>query len=134
MEYAFFVESSNVTAGSPASAANGQVWNLLEELKQEVRLELLNEGPLCQSEPDEIRDDQALVADTREIEWHHRSQLEARLRDITDAQDRVIDGKYGKCIECGEQISFGRLMADPVVSLCLTCQSIRETETVFHTL
>lgn len=134
MEYAFFVESSNATTNSPASESNGRVWNLLEELKQEVRLELLDEGPLCQSEPDDIRDDRVLVSDSRDIQWHHRSQLEARLRDITDAQDRLIDGNYGKCVDCGEQISFGRLSADPVVSLCLRCQSTGETETVFPTL
>ena len=131
---AFFVESPNATANSSASAISGQVWNRLQELKEEVTRELLDEGPLCQSEPDDIRDDRALASDSREIEWHHRSQLEARLRDVNDAQDRLLDGNYGKCIECGEQISSARLAADPVVSFCLNCQSTGETETVFPTL
>ena len=134
MENAFYIESSNTTATSPVSAMTGQVWYRLQELKEEITQELLDEGPLCQSEPDDTRDDQALVADSREIEWRHRSQLEGRLRDINDAQDRLLDGKYGKCVECGEQISFARLAADPVVSLCIGCQSTGETETVFPTL
>lgn len=134
MEYAYFVESPFATPNSPASAFNGEVWNLLEELKQEVRHELLDGGPLCQSAPDDSPDDLAVIADSREIEWRHRSQLEARLRDIDDAQDRLLEGKYGKCIECGKRISSARITADPVISLCLSCQTTRETETVFPTL
>lgn len=134
MGYAYFIESSNATATSPASAINGQVWNLLEELKQEVRHELLDGGPLCQSAPDDSTDDLAVIADSLEIEWRYRSQLEARLRDIDDAQDRLLAGKYGKCIECDKPISSARITADPVISLCLNCQTTSEPETVFPTL
>ena len=131
---AFFVEISNATVNPSASAISGDVWNRLQELKEEATQELLDEGPLCQSEREDVREDRLLVADSREIEWRHRSQLEARLREITDAQDRLLDGDYGKCIECSEPISSARLAADPVVSLCLTCQSAGEIETVFPTL
>lgn len=134
MENAFFVERSHGTANSPARANGGHVQNRLQELKEEIAQELLDEGPLCQSELDEIREDRVLAADSREIDWHYRSQLEARLRDIYDAQDRLLDGNYGTCIECGEPISAARITADPVVSLCLNCQSDKETGTIFHTL
>ena len=134
MESALFVQSSNAISNLYASPIGGQFWNQLQQLKQEVTQELLDEGPLCQSEPDDNRNGPAAAGDTRDIDWHHRSQLEASLRDITDAQDRLLDGNYGKCIECGEQISFARLAADPVASLCLGCQRINETETVFPTL
>lgn len=129
---AVFVQNSNVI--SSAASVMGQAWDRLQELREEVAQELLDEGPLCQTEPDDVREDAAPATDSREIEWHYRSQLEGRLRDITDAQDRLLDGHYGKCIECGEQISPARLAADPVVSLCLDCQSTNETETVFPTL
>ena len=134
MENACFVESLAATNKPSVSAMGGQVWNRLQELKEEVTQDLLDEGPLCLSEPEEVLEERALLADSREIEWRHRSRLEARLRDITDAQDRILDGNYGKCIECGEQISSARLAADPVASLCLSCQRTLETETVFHTL
>jgi DnaK suppressor protein len=134
MENAIFIESSNATDNSLASAFTGEIWNWLEDLKQEVRQELFDEGPLCQSENDDLRDERVLAADSAEIEWHHRSQLEARLRDINDAQDRLLEGNYGKCVECGEQISSARIKTDPVISLCLSCQTTRETETVFPSL
>ena len=134
MENAYFLDSSNATANSPTKTTSGQIGNRLQELKEEVTQELLDEGPLCQGEPDDVRDDRALNTESRDIEWHHRSQLEARLREINDAQDRLFDGHYGKCVECGEQISSARLAADPAVSLCLTCQSTKETKTDFPTL
>ena len=116
MQNAFYVESSKTTATSSVSAITGQVWYRLQELKEQLTQELLDEGPLCQSEPYEGRDDQALVADSREIEWRHRSQLEGRLRDINDAQDRLLDGKYGKCVEC-ESSAAGRAICERVVML-----------------
>jgi len=66
---------------------------------------------------------------TREIRWQHRSQLEARLRDIIEAQDRLLDGDYGTCAECADQIGNNRLMADPAVRLCIACQrSVEERQ------
>lgn len=134
MQDAFFAKSPNGNANWSGTTITDHVWNWLQQLKQEVTQELLDEGPLCQSEPDDILDERMLAADSREIEWRHRAQLEARLRDITDAQDRLLAGKYGKCSECGEQISAGRLAADPVTSTCLKCQSTTERETQFPTL
>ena len=134
MQNNFYVESPKGIGNSPVREIGSQVWYRLQELKEEVTQELLDEGPLCQGERDDVRDDRALAGDSREIEWHHRSQLEARLRDITDAQDRLVDGNYGKCIQCGEKISAARLAADPATSLCLSCQKITEAEPVFHTL
>lgn len=112
----------------------GQVWHRLQELKEEVMQELMHEEPLFQNQPEANRDEKALAAESGEIDWIHRSQLEARLRDITDAQDRLLDSRYGKCIDCGDQISAARLAVDPAVSLCLRCKSLTETERVHSTL
>ena len=134
MEKACLVKSTIGTVNSSVSTLSGEVWNLLQQLKQEVTQELLAEGPLCQHEPDDVGEGDAAACDNREIEWLRRSKLEENLRDITDAQDRLLDGNYGKCVECGKQISAARLAVNPVVSLCVRCQGIREIETAFHTL
>lgn len=59
--------------------------------------------------------DHKMTQSSRNSGWERilLTQLEARLREIVDAQDRLLDGTYGKCVECGEQIAAGRLMADP---------------------
>ena len=64
----------------------------------------------------------------QEMERRHRRALELRLRELNDAQDRLIDGGYGLCIECGTTISNARLRADPAASVCLQCRQSFENE------
>ena len=114
--------------------SGGETWNWLQNLKEEVSRDLLGEGPLCQSEMLGLRAGEESKANAWDIEWLHRAQLEARLREIVDAQDRLLDGTYGKCTECDQQIGAGRLMADPAAYLCLHCQKLVESDHQFCTL
>lgn len=47
-----------------------------------------------------------------------QEQLEARLRDIDDALNRVDEGTYGRCEICGEAIGGERLAALPAARFC----------------
>ena len=116
------------------AGSGGETWNWLQTLKEEVSRDLLQDGPLCRSEISGLRENEESKANGREIEWLHRAQLEARLREIIDAQDRLLDGTYGNCMECGEQIAAGRLIVDPAAYLCLDCQKLIETDHQFHTI
>jgi DnaK suppressor protein len=57
-----------------------------------------------------------------------------RLRDrdrklinkIKAALERIDDGTYGICEECGEEISIPRLKARPVTTLCIECKNKQE--------
>lgn len=42
------------------------------------------------------------------------------------ALQRLQDGTYGKCVECGEDIPVKRLMAKPETTLCVGCQNAIE--------
>lgn len=44
------------------------------------------------------------------------------LRDIEDARERMADGSYGACEECGRDIPVQRLLAQPSARRCVTCQ------------
>lgn len=48
------------------------------------------------------------------------------LRNLDAAIDRLMDGKYGKCIECEEKIPPERLEAFPEAALCIYCQHLEE--------
>jgi RNA polymerase-binding protein DksA len=48
------------------------------------------------------------------------------LRDIDDALTRMADGTYGTCIDCGEEIPFERLQAEPTARRCIRDQEIFE--------
>lgn len=55
------------------------------------------------------------------------SDRESRLiNKIRQALERLDDGTYGICDECGEPISIQRLKARPVTTLCINCKSRME--------
>lgn len=51
-------------------------------------------------------------------------RLEARLRLLDDAMDRLMAGSYGHCESCGQRITDARLQADPTVAKCSLCESV----------
>lgn len=53
------------------------------------------------------------------------SEKEA-LDQIEAAIERIKDGSYGKCEECGVKIPQSRLEAIPYAALCVRCASQRE--------
>ena len=50
--------------------------------------------------------------------------LEKRHKEITDAMDKIKAGIYGKCERCSVEIKKERLMAMPVVALCINCAKL----------
>lgn len=44
------------------------------------------------------------------------------VREIRDAMDRIEEGSYGICEECGEDIAHARLQARPMTLYCVSCQ------------
>lgn len=57
-----------------------------------------------------------------------RSRMDQRRGQIEEALKRLDLGGYGECEECGEDIGLARLMANPVATLCVTCQADREEQ------
>jgi len=50
---------------------------------------------------------------------------------IEAAIRRLIDGEYGKCLDCGQAISEARLEARPYAIYCIKCKSEREKRNRF---
>jgi DnaK suppressor protein len=48
------------------------------------------------------------------------------LRDIEAARRRLDDGTYGICTDCGADIGFERLHAEPEAARCIDCQRRHE--------
>lgn len=49
------------------------------------------------------------------------------LRQVDAALDRIDEGSFGQCEECGDEIEVARLEAMPYATLCVDCKSIQET-------
>ncbi len=48
------------------------------------------------------------------------------LRAVDAARQRIVEGQYGNCEECGLKIEFERLQAAPFATRCFDCQSVHE--------
>jgi len=106
----------------------GELWELLQAEKESIAHEITADGPLRhdaatfnESEPWDEADEH--------LQRRHRNLLESRLRELNDAQDRLLDGGYGVCGDCEQKIGAPRLNADPAVSLCLDCQQLADEST-----
>lgn len=52
-----------------------------------------------------------------------RERLTDQLARTVEALQRVEDGTYGKCVECGKPIRRARLEAVPEAECCVACQA-----------
>lgn len=70
--------------------------------------------------------DRATVETDRAFTLRLRNRERLLIRKIVEALDRIDNGTYGICEECGEDISLERLKARPVTRLCIHCKSRQE--------
>ena len=62
------------------------------------------------------------INEDREMNFATRSLLVVRANRLAEALERLRDGEYGVCQECGEAIAAARLTAMPEVMTCVRCQ------------
>ena len=82
----------------PIGGKGGFTWNRLHSEREDI----------CE----------ALLKD--DVEGRKES-LQARLRKVDDALDRLMSGSYGNCSKCGQAIETTKLEVDPALALCLNC-------------
>ena len=119
---------------APSSPSSSEIWEWLEGERETVVHGIRSEGPLCQPPAYSPQETEVSEETGRVIEWDHRGRQEARLREITEAQDRLVDGAYGRCQDCGSEIDARRLAFYPASALCINCQQSAEAEVVSCTL
>ena len=47
--------------------------------------------------------------------------LEVQLREVIEALEKIEKGEYGKCVNCGKEISGERLIVNPSAKTCSDC-------------
>lgn len=72
--------------------------------------------------------DRATMESDRAFVLRLRDRERKLIKKIQNALQRLEDGTYGVCDECGEDISIPRLKARPVTKLCIHCKSKQEEE------
>jgi RNA polymerase-binding protein DksA len=113
-----------------AKKLNEQYRTLLSEVRDELdnsddqhRIDLLN------SEPGDIGDE-SLANALADFNMERLNRHIQGLRDIEAALQRIKEGTYGVCIDCGDDVGFTRLQAYPTAKRCIVCQEKREREYV----
>jgi DnaK suppressor protein len=103
-----------------------------QALLREVRDELANSGnqqriELLNREPGDSGDESLATA----LADFNLTTLDRHIdgvRDVEAAFQRIRNGEYGVCIDCGDDIPFNRLQAYPTAKRCIVCQEKRERE------
>ncbi len=102
---------------------------LLAEREHLQRMIQLEEGERVElSTASETGDevDVSVVANLREYTITRVDQDRQRLRLVEEALQRIEEGEYGYCLNCGQPISSKRLEALPWARYCVKCQELKE--------
>ena len=92
----------------PFAGHGGLVWNRLHDEREE----------LCE----------AMVGNSQRTAAGNLDLLQARLRKVDDALDRLMSGSYGICSKCGAPIEETRLDLDAAQSFCRKCSHRNPTD------
>lgn len=99
------------------------------QLRNDIRATLLQSGDqtyidlagLVHDLGDEAAANQLIEIDDALIERHVQE-----LRGIEAARQRLADGSIDRCIQCGDDIGYQRLLVYPVALRCIVCQAQHE--------
>ena len=72
--------------------------------------------------------DRASLESDRNFTLRIRDRERKLIGKIREALERLDEGTYGICEECGENISEARLKARPVTTLCIDCKKRQESD------
>lgn len=97
-----------------------QLNDLLSQSREEVRE--LTEVRETDADPLDL----AVTESNRDFTLRMADRERKLLAKIRYALERMHNGEYGVCESCGAPITFGRLMARPVATLCIDCKTEAE--------
>ena len=72
--------------------------------------------------------DQATQESDMDFNIHMKERDSKLVAKIREALERVEDGTYGICEDCGQRISEERLKVRPVTTMCIKCKRKQENE------
>ncbi|GAB4482543.1 MAG: hypothetical protein OHK006_01230 [Thermodesulfovibrionales bacterium] len=72
--------------------------------------------------------DQASAEIDRDFLLRLRGREQRLLKKIDEAIDRIDNGTFGICDDCGNEIDIKRLLARPVTTMCIECKTLQEEE------
>ncbi len=72
--------------------------------------------------------DQATAETDRNFMLRLRGREQRLLKKIDEAIERIDNGTFGICDDCGNEFDIKRLDARPVTTMCIECKTLQEEE------
>ncbi len=81
-------------------------------------------------DPDDFPDEMDTAASESALAFQGRlRERDSKLLEkIQESLDKIDQGEFGECDNCGEDIGIKRLLARPVAGLCIDCKSEQERQ------
>lgn len=104
----------------------------LKKVLEEQLESLMSQSRDAVTELTEVREtdadplDLAVSESNRDFTLRMADRERKLVSKIRHALERITNGEYGICESCGSPITFGRLMARPVATLCIDCKTEAE--------
>jgi RNA polymerase-binding transcription factor DksA len=113
------------------SQAPGKLLDALERRERNLREKIAERRDALEdaSRPADPAGDVADKAFERSRAEVEHDLIEMSLRELAEigaVRERVANGTYGQCIECGEPIAPARLEVNPTARRCAECQARHE--------
>lgn len=125
-------------AGSMSTQKNTPVQALRESLQareQQLRRELeaaqIEQEQQAQDAEDLPREpdaNQTHEVSDREVRHAELLRDQQELQAVRAALQRIAEGSYGECVNCGKAIAVERLKANPAAMRCIACQTLAEAK------
>ncbi|MFH1885712.1 MAG: RNA polymerase-binding protein DksA [Pseudomonadota bacterium] len=96
----------------------------LEELLSQAGVTVTGMSNTKESFPDPT--DRATAETDRNFMLRIRDRESKLIKKIKKALDRIENGSFGVCEECGDDITMKRLKARPVTTQCIECKTKQE--------
>ena len=117
-------------AGDSRSQRYQELRTILEDRRREIQSEVQSRMKDVRADAgqlgvvDEVETSESDIQD--EIEFALIQMKAETLHRINEALERLEEGTYGRCFECGEEIDPKRLRALPFAVRCKDCEEARE--------
>jgi DnaK suppressor protein len=108
-------------------SARKAILAMREKIVSEISEKPIPETLLATTEIGDLVD-QAGDERDRELSLLLTSRDKEKLQAINEALEKIREGSYGICEECGDKIGMGRLKVMPLAKYCVSCQSKMEKE------
>jgi len=133
-------ETMTVSSKKKAEEEQNKPASEREAIIQKIKQDLLNQRESLLKEAEETLSslpselnfpdmgDQATAETDRNFMLRLRDRERMLLKKIEETIERIDNGPYGICDECGNEIGIKRLAARPVTTLCIDCKTRQEEE------